>query len=178
MDNKWKWAGGLLITGASFLLMGAGRTYSIWDPVSESRLVNLHPDVAKAARKFISLAEKRLGIYLRLTDGFRSYAQQEALYAKGRTASGSRVTNARGGQSYHNFGLAIDLVELRNGQAIYGTSARWEELGALGKSLGFSWGGDWSSFKDYGHFQMEMGKHHSYWDQRMRSQGLPWVKAA
>ena len=56
-----------------------------------------------------------MGIKLRIIQGFRTYAEQDALYAQGRTKKGKKVTNAKGGQSNHNLGLAIDVAEIKNG---------------------------------------------------------------
>lgn len=128
-----------------------------WDFHSDRRINTLHPLVRAKAKEFIIRAEKELGIKLRVTSALRTWAEQDELYAKGRTTSGKIVTNAKGGQSLHNYGLAIDVVEIRNGSAIWNNS-RWNEIAALGKSLGFSWGGDWRSFKDKPHFEIKFGR--------------------
>lgn len=79
------------------------------------------------------------------------YSHKDVLQA------GNIVTNARGGQSFHNFGLAIDVVEMNSsGQPIW-TNDRWNEIGEIGKSHGFEWGGDWANFPDRPHFQMTFG---------------------
>jgi len=70
---------------------------------------------------------------------------------------GSIVTNAQGGESYHNYGLAIDVVEISDGQAIW-RADNFDWIGELGKSLRFEWGGDWTRFKDRPHFQMTGGR--------------------
>ena len=75
--------------------------------VTNRRIRELHPRLGIAARQFINTVEGELGIQLRITQGYRSIAEQDALYAQGRTAPGEIVTNARGGQSYHNYGLAL-----------------------------------------------------------------------
>jgi peptidoglycan L-alanyl-D-glutamate endopeptidase CwlK len=85
------------------------------------------------------------------------------LYAKGRTVPPvgrkHRVTMAKGGQSYHNFGLAFDIVVLDAvGKADWDAShPGWAHAGALGKSVGLEWGGDWTGFKDWPHFQYSGG---------------------
>jgi peptidoglycan L-alanyl-D-glutamate endopeptidase CwlK len=103
----------------------------------------------------LNTAEKQ-GVKLRITSGLRTYAEQNELYAKGRTSSGSVVTNAKGGQSNHNFGLAFDVVPIVNGKATYNYD--WDRIGRIGKSVGLSWGGDWASFKDRPHFEYLFGK--------------------
>ncbi|MCL2611281.1 MAG: M15 family metallopeptidase, partial [Defluviitaleaceae bacterium] len=132
----------------------------IWDHHTINRLKALHPNIQDAAVAFILDAQSK-GIYLRVTSGFRSFAEQDALFAQGRTTSGSIVTNARGGQSYHNYGLAIDVVEFRDGIAttenMLFVNDRWDEIGAIGKSHGFEWGGDWAGFPDRPHFQKTFG---------------------
>lgn len=106
------------------------------------------------------------GITMFITDGFRSSSEQDQLYAKGRTVPGNVVTQARGGESYHNYGLAVDFA-LKNaaGQPIWDMAydgngngkADWMEVVDLAKDLGFDWGGDWPGFKDYPHLQMDFG---------------------
>lgn len=54
-------------------------------------------------------------IEIRVTQGLRSYQEQDALYAQGRTTPGRIVTNARGGESWHNFGMAVDVAPSLNG---------------------------------------------------------------
>jgi peptidoglycan L-alanyl-D-glutamate endopeptidase CwlK len=128
----------------------------VWDLSSESKIETLHPKIRDKARELINKAEKELGIKLRVTSGFRTWKEQDELYAKGRTKSGSIVTNAKGGQSNHNYGTAFDVVPIVNGKADW-KSNRWDEIGKLGKEVGFSWGGDWKSIVDKPHFEMTFG---------------------
>jgi peptidoglycan L-alanyl-D-glutamate endopeptidase CwlK len=127
-----------------------------WDIVSDRRISTLHPLVIGKAKEFIIRAEKEFGIKLRVVSAFRSWAEQTILYAKGRTVPGKKVTNAKAGSSYHNFGLAIDVVEIKNGKALW-KNPNWNKIAELGKSIGFEWGGDWKSFKDKPHFQLTFG---------------------
>jgi peptidoglycan L-alanyl-D-glutamate endopeptidase CwlK len=123
---------------------------------------DLHPAVEENRDKLIERAKER-GIFVVITDDFRSFEEQDKLYAKGRTTEGKIVTYAKGGESYHNYGLAIDFaLQLENGDVIWdmeydgnnnGTSD-WMEVVDIAKNLGFEWGGDWSQFKDYPHLQM------------------------
>lgn len=112
----------------------------------------MHPKLRFKARKFISNA-KRKGYDLRITESLRTFDRQNNLYAQGRTTSGQIVTNATAGSSYHNYGLAIDVVDRNKG---YNTN--WAEIGQIGKKAGFEWGGDWQNFKDMPHFQLTLGK--------------------
>lgn len=131
-----------------------------WDYHSDRRIAKLHPLVRAKAKEFIIRAERELGIKLRVSSGYRSWAEQRSLYNQGRTAKGKIITNAQAGQSYHNYGLAIDVVEIKNGKAIW-NNPNWNRIAELGKSIGFEWGGDWRSIKDKPHFQMSFGKHHT-----------------
>ncbi|MGE5416474.1 MAG: M15 family metallopeptidase, partial [Acidobacteriota bacterium] len=120
-------------------------------PKTLTKLDTLHPLLRTNAESFL-LEAKSIGINLIITDGYRSFAEQDALYSKGRDHKGKIVTNAKGGQSYHNYGLAFDVVEVVDGKADW-DSKNWDKIGALGKKYGFEWGGDFKSFVDKPHFQ-------------------------
>ncbi|PKG36731.1 LysM peptidoglycan-binding domain-containing protein, partial [Psychrobacter sp. Sarcosine-3u-12] len=79
---------------------------------NEKKVEKLHPKIRCSVRDFINDSERELGIKLIIVQGLRTYEEQNKLYAKGRTASGSIVTKAKGGQSNHNFGVAIDVFPL------------------------------------------------------------------
>ena len=127
--------------------------------LNEQRLSHIHPIVAARGRSMIDLCAHD-GVTLLVTQGLRTWEEQDALFAKGRTVSpiGKKfiVTNARGGQSYHNFGLAFDIVVLDSvGKADWDTShPGWKRSAELGKSVGLEWGGDWKTFRDGPHFQL------------------------
>lgn len=161
MKTEYKWLIGILSTlGLGAVIFNKRKSimeYSkekVWDLLSESRIYTLHPKVRDKAREFINKAEKQ-GIKLRITSAQRTYAEQDALYAQGRTKGGSIVTNAKAGESSHNFGTAIDVVPIVNGNADWNTD--WNKIATIGKSVGFVWGGDWTSFKDKPHFEMNFG---------------------
>lgn len=139
-----------------------------WDIITDRRINTLHPNIRAKAKEMIVRADKELGIRLRVTSGFRSWQEQTRLYNKGRSSPGKRVTNAKAGESYHNYGLAFDVVEIKNGKAIW-NNPNWQRIGQLGKSLGFEWGGDWVGLVDKPHFQMRFGKHHTELAQMYRS---------
>lgn len=124
----------------------------IWDFKTQQKIKELQPDFQSKIIEFIVRAEKELGIKLRVYEAYRSNTRQAELYAKGRTAPGPKVTNAKPGQSKHNYRLAIDLVEIKNGEALW-NNANWAKIGALGKSLGLIWGGDFKSIVDKPHFE-------------------------
>jgi len=127
---------------------------------------NLNTGVAYAARKLIEYSYKA-GVEIRLVFGYRSIAEQNKLYAQGRPALGGKkgdpiVTNAKGGHSYHNHGLAVDFVLIKGGYDMKADNDQdgysdWMEVVAQAKLLGFEWGGDWKSFVDNPHFQIAYG---------------------
>lgn len=125
----------------------------------------LHPIVEEKRDLLVSRAAE-IGIDILITDGYRSPEEQDNLHSQGRSTSGSIVTYAEGGESYHNYGLAIDYaLRLDDGSVVWditrddnGNGERdWFEVAAIGKSLGFDWGGDWQRFKDYPHLEMTFG---------------------
>lgn len=160
MKTEYKWLIGLLSVGLGVAVISKRKKIveyakeKVWDVISESRINTLHPKVREKARQFINKAEKQ-GIKLRITSAYRTWAEQTELYAQGRTKPGSIVTNAKAGESSHNFGTAIDVVPIVNGNADWNTD--WNKIAVIGKSLGFAWGGDWVSFKDKPHFEMNFG---------------------
>lgn len=98
----------------------------------------------------------------------RTFAEQDKLYQIGRRgiAGERKVTNAKGGQSYHNYGLAFDICLIIDGKkASWDTTSdfdqdlesEWMECVRIAKKHGFEWGGDWLKFKDLPHFQMTFG---------------------
>ncbi|QQK76981.1 M15 family metallopeptidase [Salicibibacter cibarius] len=122
----------------------------------------LHPYVKKQKDELIERAEA-IGINVVITEGYRSHERQDDLYAQGRAESGDIVTNAEAGESYHNYGLAIDFaIENGDGEIIWdieydGTESGepdWLEVAEIGEELGFEWGGHWN---DYPHLQMDFG---------------------
>jgi RHS repeat-associated protein len=129
---------------------------STGDEATDNKLATLHPYVQNQMKSLILIAKSRFDIDLRVTDGFRSVAEQDKLYAKGRTAPGSIVTKARGGYSNHNFGLAVDVVPFENGKLNWDTK-NYPLIGRIGTSRGLEWGGNWK-FVDKPHFQNLFGK--------------------
>ena len=83
----------------------------------------------------------------------RSNDEQAALYAQGRTTGGEIVTNARGGYSNHNFGIAFD-IGVFSGNRYLPESPLYKAVGALGMELGLECGGNWTSIVDQPHFQL------------------------
>ncbi len=130
--------------------------------LSVERLTRLHPVLAIRGHSMLELCA-HAGLAVLVTQGLRTWQEQDALYAKGRTVpplgKANIVTNAKGGQSYHNFGLAFDIVVLDAvGKADWDTDhPGWAAAAKIGKSVGLEWGGDWKTFKDQPHFQYTAG---------------------
>lgn len=115
--------------------------------------------VKESILEVVKLAYKEK-IYVQITSGYRSFAEQNKLYAQGRTdKSKPIVTNARAGESLHNYGLAVDYVIVSDDgrRTIWTVNSKWKRVAAIAKSLGFAWGGDFSSFRDYPHLEMTGG---------------------
>jgi len=121
----------------------------------ETRKQGLDPEF----RPKLDAFERRLrevGIRVKLVCGCRSIEEQNRLYALGRTKPGRRVTNARGGYSWHNFGLAADYAFVVGGQLTW--SGPWNIFGRIARECGLEWGGDWKKFPDKPHVQWRRGR--------------------
>lgn len=122
------------------------------DPRSEKAIATLAPEVQPLARTLVQRAVAN-GITIKILSALRTYAEQEALYAQGRTAPGPKITNARGGYSNHNFGIAFD-VGVFEGTRYLPESPKYKAVGVLGTELGLEWGGNWKTIVDQPHFQL------------------------
>ena len=115
----------------------------------------LNPEFAQK----LNLFEKKLaenGIKIILTAGYRSIAEQNSLYEKGRTQPGKKVTNARGGDSWHNYGRAADYAFVVNGKVTW--NGPWQTFGKIAVQCGLEWGGNFKSILDRPHVQWRQGK--------------------
>jgi peptidoglycan L-alanyl-D-glutamate endopeptidase CwlK len=127
------------------------------DKISEARLQEVHPRLARIVRQMADILElDKPPVTLRVTQGLRSWREQAQLYAQGRSAPGKVVTNAEPGHSWHNFGLAVDVVPFDlEGQPDWNTSHPiWQRLVRLGTSLGLVAGAQFRTFPDQPHFQL------------------------
>lgn len=138
---------------------------SVWmdTPVADERsarnLSTLLPDVQRRVRVWLAAAVEAgrdQGVEVKIICGTRSWAEQDALYAQGRTAPGSRVTNARGGGSWHNYGVAFDVGLFDGGRYVTDDAVYRKLVKAVGVPAGFEWGGNWKSFPDVPHFQYKV----------------------
>ena len=132
----------------------AAETYGTFDDRTEKVILTLMPSAQVAARKWMRAATVRaaeLGITVKLIDGTRSYKEQDKLFRKR-----PKVTNARGGQSWHNFGLAFDFGLFR-GKEYLGESPHYKTLGAIASTMpGLTWGGTWVNLVDEPHIQLNL----------------------
>jgi hypothetical protein len=119
---------------------------------AKAQSTDTQPKVARMANEIVTKMRTK-GYEVMVFQGFRSVAEQDYLYAQGRTRPGKVVTNAKGGESFHNYGVAVDIVFVKNGNPSWAESHPWDLLGTVGKSVGFDWGGLWPSFPDRPHFQ-------------------------
>lgn len=100
---------------------------------------------------------KKQGIYLIVTEGFRTVEYQDSLYAKGRTKPGKVVTNAKGNSysSQHQWGIAFDIA-INDSSLLYDDKTI-KKVAKIAKSskVGLAWGGDWKSIVDTPHFYLK-----------------------
>ena len=135
---------------------------------SMDRLGAVVPDLREYTEELIRRAYEE-GINVQISSGYRSNEDQAYIYGQGRPGyryngklygrEGAIVSNARPGTSVHNYGLAIDyfLTTPDGSKSTWVVNTQWKRVGAIAKEMGFEWGGDWTSFKDYPHLQFTQG---------------------
>lgn len=130
---------------------------------SIDRINTMHPKVRQKALDAYREAVKAtpVGVHPFVDEGLRSFERSDALYAQGRTKPGNIVTNAKGGSSLHNYGLALDFHLQVNGKDVWPNNFRadknWMKVVEIFKKHGFTWGGDFRSIVDAPHFEMTFG---------------------
>ena len=130
---------------------------------SIDRINTMHPKVRQKALDAYKEAVKAtpVGVHPFIDEGLRSFERSDALYAQGRTKPGNIVTNAKGGSSLHNYGLALDFHLQVNGKDVWPNNFRadknWMKVVEIFKKHGFTWGGDFKSIIDAPHFEMTFG---------------------
>ncbi|MCK9622190.1 MAG: M15 family metallopeptidase [Methylobacter sp.] len=124
--------------------------------INSRKLEDLHPVVERMCREFIAECRKQ-DIDILITSTYRDNESQNAIYAQGRTKAGPRVTNAKGGQSFHNYRCAFDFVPIVNGKADWTNTMTFRKCGDIAKQLGLEWAGDWVHFKELAHCQYTGG---------------------
>jgi len=138
------------------------------DAITLERIQKMHPKVRAELREQYLTMNMALpkGVRLRFAQTLRTFAEQEAIYAQGRTKPGPVVSHAPAGHSLHNYGLAFDIVILydKDGNGTFETASwqensHWQKVKDYFKSKGWTWGGDWAGKKrDSPHFEKRFGK--------------------
>jgi peptidoglycan L-alanyl-D-glutamate endopeptidase CwlK len=124
--------------------------------INSRKLDDLHPRVKTLCEQFIASCAKQ-NIDVLITSTYRDAESQNALYTQGRTAPGKKVTNAKGGQSFHNWRVAFDFVPIVNGKAMWADTALFTKCGEIAESVGLEWAGRWKTFKELAHCQQTFG---------------------
>ena len=138
------------------------------DSITMTRIQSAHPKLRdELGRIYADICAALKGRAMcRFTHVLRTKQEQDELFAQGRTKAGKIVTNARGGYSYHNYGLAVDICLIIDGKtAVWDFKtdfdldgiADWLEIVRIFKAYGWEWGGDWKKFPDAPHFQKTFG---------------------
>jgi peptidoglycan L-alanyl-D-glutamate endopeptidase CwlK len=125
--------------------------------INSRSLDELTPPAKERVEQFLQLCKEN-DIDLLVTSTYRDHESQQALYEQGRTTAGKVVTNAKAGDSWHNWRCAIDVVPLINGKPNWdGSDPVWTKIGELGEQAGLEWAGRWRTFKELAHFQYTGG---------------------
>ena len=126
------------------------------DVRSAANIATLRPDAQQKAREWL-LKCLEAGINVKVICGTRTYKEQDALYAQGRSTPGPKVTNAPAGYSWHNFGVGWDFLVFDSTGQPQWESPLMEKCGKIAESLGLEWGGHWTNFQDIPHIQIKTG---------------------
>lgn len=148
---------------------------NIFDERTERNIATLLPKARDKAREFMTAAVpamQKSGCEVRIIGGTRTYAEQDAIFAEGRTKPGPIRTKARAGFSLHNFGIAFD-VGIFLGTDYLEDSPLYAVLGGIGQKVGLEWGGSWK-FSDEPHFQVRTGLTIGQMRERVES-GVPVI---
>jgi len=146
---------------------GLASTHSFkhsFDPKGILNSEYLDPEVARATRKLVAIyhiEDRNNPLYV--FEGYRSPEIQQRYYEQGRTKPGNIITNVKPYGSWHQYGMAVDIVfqNSKGGPTWSKSSDCWDRLGRIGQEVGFEWGGSWTSFRDKPHFQM--GGNYTSW---------------
>jgi peptidoglycan LD-endopeptidase CwlK len=164
LDGSW----GPLTQGAADawdkLAAATAKTYGTFDSRTEENIASLVPKAQRAARQFL-VAAKAFPYTVKILSGGRTYKEQDALYAQGRTdKSKPIVTNAPAASSNHNYGIAFDVGIFDGNKYFTGKTKQetdaYRALRKLTKSavLDLDWGGEWKTSTDLPHYELHSGK--------------------
>ena len=128
-----------------------------FDPRSEKNIMTLALCAQREARLFLGRL-RDAGLNAKIISGTRTYAEQDALYQQGRFGNpGKKVTNAQGGESNHNFGIAWDLGLFAADGAYLQDDKSYRQAAKVALSPQLEWGGEWKTFVDNPHYQLKIG---------------------
>jgi len=129
----------------------------------DDKINSLHPKIREEVRLLVYQVNNfvlKSDVKMLVTQGLRTFAEQTVIYNQK-----PKVTNAKAGQSFHNYGLAFDFCLVQNGKTIWDTKkdfdndkvADWMEVVAIFKNAGYKWGGNFTSIYDAPHFEKTFG---------------------
>jgi peptidoglycan LD-endopeptidase CwlK len=124
------------------------------DQISLQRISALHPAIKDEVLSAFTHAQNVVpsNMTIRIVQGLRTFPEQHALYLQR-----PKVTNSDAGQSYHNYGLAIDFCFIIDGAISWKVNPNWMKVVNIFKATGYKWGGDWINFKDLPHLEKTFG---------------------
>lgn len=162
LDGKWSAAVDAADQAFAAQFDSVATSLGTFDVRSEGNIRTVLPQTQRAARSFLNRAKSNSpGFEVRIISGSRTYAEQDLLYRKGRFGNPPpKVTNARGGQSNHNFGIAWDVGIFKDGKYLTGDTkaeaAIYKQLASIAKTNDLERGGDWTSIVDMPHYQLKL----------------------
>jgi peptidoglycan L-alanyl-D-glutamate endopeptidase CwlK len=124
--------------------------------INSRKLEDLNPKVKPLVEAFIAKCHEE-GIDVLITSTYRDAESQNALYAQGRTTPGNKVTNAKAGQSFHNWKCAADFTPLVNGKPDWNNTSLFDKCGEIAEKCGLEWAGRWKKFPEKAHVQFTGG---------------------
>src|SRR3990167_3298215 len=144
---------------------GSEKTPGSFTAWTVPKVPGLHPKLAEAVSKVLAEAKAR-GLSVGLHSGLRTWEQQNRLYELGRSVKnpdgateanprGNTVTKTVAGFSWHNYGMAVDIV-FKDEKGVWTwekTPEQWADIGKIGEMFGLTWGGNWK-MKDYPHLEI------------------------
>lgn len=134
------------------------KQYGLLDKRTEENIFSLIPQIQQKVRFwFVSKVipwMNNTGYTVKVICGTRTIQEQNELYAIGRTKKGSKVTNAKGGSSFHNFGIAFDIGIFKGSSYLTNDDIYKKLVDECGTPEGMLNGGSWQTFKDYPHFEV------------------------
>lgn len=139
------------------------------DKPTLDKINTLHPFIREEVKMLVSTINNKIltgKAKIRVVQATRTFKEQQDLYNQGRTSPGKIVTQAKAGDSIHNYGLAFDMCLIIDNKEVSWDTVKdfdndrqsdWMEIVTFLKKFNYVWGGDWRSFKDMPHFEKTGG---------------------